>query len=68
MFADSNDEYETIPIERCYDYVTLLNLRNLGTGTLQISLQTTTRQHLVGQAWLVTREQLRARVQPLDKE
>jgi phospholipase D1/2 len=27
-FADGNDEYETVPIERCYDYVTLLNLRN----------------------------------------
>ncbi|NGZ84939.1 phospholipase D-like domain-containing protein [Duganella aceris] len=29
VFTDeSNDEYESVPIEKCYEYVTLLNLRN----------------------------------------
>lgn len=28
VFKEGNDEYETIPIESCYDYVTLLNLRS----------------------------------------
>lgn len=28
VFEASNDEYKSIPTEACYDYVTLLNLRN----------------------------------------
>ena len=28
VFADEKTDYESIPVEKCYDYVTLLNLRN----------------------------------------
>ena len=30
VFADGNDEYKSVPIDHCWAYVTLLNLRNHG--------------------------------------
>lgn len=30
VFADGNDEYKNVPIDHCWAYVTLLNLRNHG--------------------------------------